>query len=461
MIRLLTIFIYLLVFQVQQSVAQCFTQISVGSNHSLALKSDGSLWACGNNSVGQLGNGTTTSKLIFTKIGNSTDWDIIETGNSVSFGIKKDGSLWAWGNNGNTALGDGTKVSKSTPVKIESDQSWKSVSTFDSHTLGIKKDGTLWAWGKNTLYQLGLGNSTTDRPKPTQVGIDKDWMLVAAGKDFSIATKKDGSLWAWGNNYYYTLGSGQLSGTKKVPTLIDSGVYTSISAVEYHAAGLQSDGTAWTWGSNEYGQMGNGTIENNYFPTSVGSLSEWKDIKVGTIFTIGLKKDGTVWTWGRNNFGELGTNNSSFAPVKLNISATITINSISVGHYDTYAFDNKGGIWFFGRNNGGLLGTGLATSVQAPQLLNCTSVGVDDEKMSSLVINLYPNPVSNELFVDFEDEKNELFELLITDVLGKTLYQQSSFDKNMTIDTESLPKGYYVVTLRSKSVIGFKKFNKI
>jgi alpha-tubulin suppressor-like RCC1 family protein len=458
--RLFTIFIFAFIFQLS-SFAQCFTKISAGDAHTLALKSDGSLWACGSNSYGELGNGTTSStpKLTFTKIGNATDWAIIEAGSDLSFGIKKDGSLWAWGSNVNVALGDGTKVSKSTPVKIESDQSWKSVSAYETHVLGIKTDGTLWAWGENGLYQLGL-NSTTDRPKPVQVGTEKDWDLIAAGKDFSLATKKDGSLWTWGSNYYYGLGSGVLSGTSKVPKMVDSGIYKSISAVEYHAAGVQSIGSLWTWGDNLWGQIGDGTIATySPYPLQIGEESEWADVKVGTVITVGLKKDGTLWTWGGNTFGQTGTGYWSNKPVKVNIKAKIT--SFEVGHDNTFAIDEKGEIWHWGRNSGGGLGTGVTGNVKIPQLLKCPTVGVNDEKISNLTLTLYPNPVEDALFIDFDDEKNERLELTISDILGKTVYRQSSFERNTTINTTSLPKGCYVVTLSNKNNIGFKKFNKI
>lgn len=121
--------------------------------HTLALKNDGSLWAFGENGIGQLGDGTYQDRLVPTRIGTETDWSRIAAGYEASLALKSDGSLWAWGENASGLYGNGTKQSRSVPVRIS--DGWQSVALGWHSVLGIRSDGSLWAWGENSAGQLG------------------------------------------------------------------------------------------------------------------------------------------------------------------------------------------------------------------------------------------------------------------------------------------------------------------
>ncbi len=146
--------------------------MSAGANHNLGIKTNGTLWAWGRDNYRQLGDGTTTfsNSLSPVQIGAGTNWSIIEAGDLHSLGIKTDGTLWAWGNNNTVQLGDGTITARITPVHIGTGTSWANISTGDLHSLGIKTDGTLWAWGRNYYGQLGIG-TTTDQKSPLEITI--------------------------------------------------------------------------------------------------------------------------------------------------------------------------------------------------------------------------------------------------------------------------------------------------
>jgi hypothetical protein len=131
--------------------------------------------------------------------------------------IKKDGTLWAWGLNSSGQLGIGNNTYSNVPVQIGHEDDWDAVSAGGSHTMAIKKDGTLWAWGYNYYGQLGTGNNT-DSNVPVQVGNEK-WDTVSASYYHTMAIKKDGTLWAWGDNDYGQLGSDNLK-EKNVPTSV-------------------------------------------------------------------------------------------------------------------------------------------------------------------------------------------------------------------------------------------------
>jgi alpha-tubulin suppressor-like RCC1 family protein len=179
------------------------------STHTMALKKDGSLWAWGNNENGQLGVSTSPSYPIRkepTRVGTDSDWAQISIGNSYSLALKTDGSLWAWGLNGGW-LGDGTRTTRWVPTRIGTDTDWKSISVGQSHVVALKTDGSLWAWGKNEYGQLGDGTTTT-RLVPTRIGTDNNWKMASAGAYHTLALRQDGKLWGWGQNFFYQLSYG-------------------------------------------------------------------------------------------------------------------------------------------------------------------------------------------------------------------------------------------------------------
>ena len=182
--------------------------VHAGYTSYLALKSDGTLWAWGDNDCGQLGDGFTVDQESPVEVGNASDWSReFSAGGNHGVAIKADGSLWAWGLNDYGQLGDGTQMNRLQPVLVDDTHTWKSVSAGLYHTLAIREDGTLWAWGCNSSGQLGNGTNTSSAV-PVQVGTAADWVTVSAGWYFSAGMRSGGSLWTWGDNYYGQLGNG-------------------------------------------------------------------------------------------------------------------------------------------------------------------------------------------------------------------------------------------------------------
>jgi alpha-tubulin suppressor-like RCC1 family protein len=181
--------------------------VSCGEFHTMALKTDGTLWMWGSNNNGRLGinsftgdNDPANNRSSPVQIaGGGTNWKQISAGGSHSTALKTDGTLWTWGNSSSGQLGDGTNVQKSSPIQVPG-TTWKFVSAGNYHTSAIKTDGTLWGWGYNYAGILGDG-TTTDRSSPVQtVAAGTNWKIVSSGLFSTSAIKTDGTLWCWGYN---------------------------------------------------------------------------------------------------------------------------------------------------------------------------------------------------------------------------------------------------------------------
>ncbi len=176
----------------------------------------------------------------------------VAVGAGASLVVREDGSLWAWGSNSYGQLGDGTTVDRLSPVRVGS--GYVSVAAGGHHTLALKVDGTLWAWGSNGAGQLGDG-TTEARLSPVQVG--SGFGSVTAGYFHSAALKTDGTLWAWGTSchpWYPCLP--EL--TAPEPVEVGSG-FSSAASGYFHTLAVKANGTLWAWGSNWHGQLGDGT----------------------------------------------------------------------------------------------------------------------------------------------------------------------------------------------------------
>ena len=292
-------FLLLVVFWVH-GVSPCLAQtvvepqVAAGGYHSLILKSDGSVWAFGNNLYGQLGDGTNVDRKVPVKIMENAK--AISCGAYHSMILKSDGTAWVTGVNWYGQIGDGTVTSRNTPTQVMSNVTAISAGAY--HSLYLKPDGSAWACGSNTGGQLGDGlqfNPSAHneyRTSPVQVALAGIIRVSAAGNR-SLFIKSDKTLWqtvaqspgGWGNVYWNSIILQVASNVR------------SVSAGTSHTIYVKNDLTAWTFGDNNYyGQLGHSlqTVDHTQVLNNVSAVS------AGNTYSLFIKTDGTLWGCGNN-----------------------------------------------------------------------------------------------------------------------------------------------------------------
>jgi trimeric autotransporter adhesin len=280
-------------------------QVSTSFFNVTAIKTDGTLWTFGNGAYGQLGNNDTTDAIEtpITTFAGGTNWKQVSCGSNHTAAIKTDGTLWAWGLGSSGQLGNASTTDKSTPVTtFAGGTNWKQVSCGNNHTAAIKTDGTLWAWGQNYLGLANgmLGNNAaTDVSTPvTTFAGGSNWKQVSGGGSHTAAIKTDGTLWSWGLAYYGQLGDRDIytisftfSRLTPVTTFAGGTNWKQVSCGNNHTAAIKTDGTLWAWGSGSSGALGNGIttgIRSTPVTTFAGG-SNWKQVSGGGSHTAAIK----------------------------------------------------------------------------------------------------------------------------------------------------------------------------
>ena len=227
--------------------------------------------------------------------------------------IKQDNSVWSWGENSFGQIGDGTEQNSATPIQILTDAA--QISLGQAHTAVLRTDGSVWTWGDNQFGQLGDG--TTNR-RTSPVRVLEDAASVSAGNYHTVAVGTDGTAYVWGTDTD-RLSTGGEGYTEPTAVMQEA---EQAAAGRYFTAVLKTDGTVWTWGTNTNGQLGDGTQEAKEQPVQV--LDQVVQIQVGNSHALALREDGTVWAWGAGEQGQLGTGNTDdqLRPVKIADSAS-------------------------------------------------------------------------------------------------------------------------------------------
>ena len=289
------------------------TGLGAGFNHSVARKSDGTPWTTGYNSAGQLGNGTNNNQSTFTGLAKPGGVDVIAVaaGDNHTLALGSDGRVWAWGLNSYGQLGNGNNTTQYAPVPVSGLTSVQAIAAGDDFSVALTSTGAVWAWGYNTEGALGNGG-TTHSNVPVQVTTVSTTNLggvvaIAAGQRHALARKSDGTVWSWGMNSEGQLGSGAIGSPRtRADQVVQLSQVRAIGAGRQHSLAVKEDGSVWAWGSGGHGQLGNNSGATQPAPVQAIGISGIDSVAGGGLFSVALGLDGSVWSWGGNQWGELG-----------------------------------------------------------------------------------------------------------------------------------------------------------
>lgn len=345
------------------------TAVGLDGSAALTMTAPGpegaALWAWGSNLYRVMGDDTPTLRLVPTQVGDATTWSDIALGTRHAVGLRTDGSLWAWGDNTFCNLGGGrddVDPWRSRAEQVGTDMDWVDVAAGGGLSFAIKADGTLWGFGDSVAGALGIADSNL-KCEPFPIGRERRWSSVSTSGANTLAVAADGSLWGWGANASGQLGVGTTA-RHLVPTLVDAGPWTQVSTSSTHSLGLKADGSLWAWGSNVLGALGDGTRVSSLVPVRVGAGSDWVAIAAAPSVSLALKADGTLWAWGNDT--KVGPG-GPLPGVPTQTEPGRTWSAVSSTTYHRMVLADDGTLWGWGLNTAGELGNG--TQVSGPTLV--------------------------------------------------------------------------------------------
>ena len=361
--------------------------ISTGGSHVLALDGDGTVWAWGNNTAGQIGTGL-TGGIVSTPypIPSLSGVVAVSAGYYFSLALLDNGTVWAWGQNvhGNCATGEVTNVNP-LPTQVLNLNGVVRISGGGNHALALRNDGTVWGWGDAGMGQVGHGVATSVAvtipvPVSTLTGV----VAVSAGRHISLALRSDGSVWSWGTNESSgMLGNGAVSGIVPAPARITAlSDVKAVAAGGFHAVALKSDGSLFSWGSNASGELGIGSTDLSLTPVVVNNFTSAVAIAAGKLHSHAVRPGGAIWAWGGNQDGTMANGTTGAATTALPAASSFFTNATvtAAGERHGIAIQN-GSLYTWGSNQHGQIGNNVVSlaGVATPHTVNLAGsfTGVD------------------------------------------------------------------------------------
>lgn len=279
------------------------TAIAAGSDFALALEGNGNVWAWGYNDDGELGLGFTSTSssdcdcvAAPVVVPGLTGVTAIAVAMYHSLALRSDGTVWAWGWNSTGQLGNGTTTDSASPIEVPGLPGIGAIGAGGGNqryafSLAVAMDGSVWAWGANPYGELGQGNTTTGGcnciASPVAVPGLPTIVMVAPGEGHTIALDASGGVWGWGKNDWGQLGTGSAT-TAGCQCLSSPSRVTGLSNVTGLAAGgafsfaVESDGSLWSWGENFDGELAQGSADNYYNPHPTPAASQMTGVAQGS-----------------------------------------------------------------------------------------------------------------------------------------------------------------------------------
>lgn len=304
------------------------TAVAATHRTAYALRSDGTVWSWGSNQDGQLGTGATGGDSpVPLRVTGLTGVTAVAAGSWAGYALRSDGTVWAWGGGEAGQLGHGGVWDSNVPVQVWRLTDVTAIAASHQTAYALRADGTVWAWGNDVWDGLGGGTCPSGQTCPPHTPVRVALPLpaattitaIAAGNsETAYALRSDGTMWAWGRNWYGETGTGAPPRTSVLPTrVVGLTDVVTIGAGSENGYAVTADGRVWSWGTDHWGALGTGApctepeLCRTNVPVAVTGLTAPVAIDGTSGTTLALAADGTVWAWGRNaENGNLGNGTS-------------------------------------------------------------------------------------------------------------------------------------------------------
>jgi alpha-tubulin suppressor-like RCC1 family protein len=345
------------------------TAIAAGYGYSVALLSNGTVATWGGSGtptggpvpalvVGPGGTGTLGGITAIAANGYQEYVGTASVTYSHTLALKSDGTVWAWGTNESGELGDGTTTDRSAPVQVIGLTNAVAIAAGANHSIAIENDGSVWTWGANDRGQLGLGSAdSTLHTTPARVPNAPAAATAAAGYRCSYILQSSGQLWAWGANEIGELGDGTFVDQAAPERIVDAPSVQSFAVGLYHAVAVQADGTVAAWGNNISPEP---PVTSNPLPITSPDLANVTQIVAGSENGFAIRSDGAVTAWGDDSNGLLGDGRSGLVDntlIQLNIEqpepvvvpGLANVVGLASEAGGAVAVESDGSIWWWGQ----------------------------------------------------------------------------------------------------------------
>tara|TARA_R100001082_G_scaffold83168_1_gene49916 strand:+ start:1 stop:1401 length:1401 start_codon:yes stop_codon:yes gene_type:complete len=297
-----------------------------------------------------------------------SNWDYVVFGKNCSAALKDDATLWMWGTNSVGCLGQNQGPAQlgnqSSPVQVPG--SWSAISIGQENVLAVKTNGTMWSWGNGSQGCLGQNEEAQSYSSPTQIP-GTTWDKVSLTETTGMAGRTDGTLYGWGDGTYAVHAQNDRI-ARSSPTQIPGTTWRSfdIGEVSLGILATKNDGTLWAWGYNGRGNLGQGDRVYYSSPVQIGSATNWTNISSDYAGSGAINTSGELYTWGGNaSYGEFGHNDRIMRSSPVQVPGT-TWATITIAQEMCAATKTDGTLWGMGNNESGGLGQNNRTNYSSP-----------------------------------------------------------------------------------------------